>query len=542
MIALPTKLFSSASAPVFASFVFLAALSSQAQSVWEGAVNSDLQNLNNWAPSTAWGGGSVLRFDGTQSGDLDLTYSTGQGQRVLYEFTAAQTDDVGIRLTDATSRTFAMGFDDGDTAISIAAGAGHVFFDGDADLEKQMIVTFGSGATGHRDFYIQNEGTLEFGAYTTFKQGSSSGNHRIHLTGGGVTTIRGVISTLGSGGGLIVEDDSTLILDDSRYSSNQLLTIAQGLVEFTTSESVAGANVGYQPIVIGNNVAAGQGTLRYTGTTDTTVSRRIQIGNGVGSDSQTGSATVENSSTTGKLVFNNATFNAVQTGFAARTLTLGGSNAMDNEITGVIADNDTGNGATVAVIKADAGKWILSGTNTYTGATLVEAGTLAIDAAGSISDSAGVMVDAGATFDVSALTGGFILESGQWIGGDGTVSGDLNLDSGAFLIFDAVVTLMVTGDVTLDDTFGVASLLSSDGSAVDWSSVAGGVYTLIDNDSDFSNITNFGAEDAYDLGDGRSAYFQNGSLQLVVVPEPSSYALLGGLLALGCVMSRRKCD
>ncbi|MGZ0655448.1 hypothetical protein ACWPKS_07550 [Coraliomargarita sp. W4R72] len=172
----------------------------------------------------------------------------------------------------------------------------------------------------------------------------------------------------------------------------------------------------------------------------------------------------------------------------------------------------------------------------------MEAGTLAIGDGGSIGNSAGVMVDAGATFDVSALTSGFILESGQWIGGDGTVSGDLNLDSGAFLIFDAVATLMVTGDVTLDDTLGVASLLSSDGSAVDWSSVAGGVYTLIDNDSDFSNITNFGAEDAYDLGDGRSAYFQNGSLQLVVVPESSSYALLGGLLALGRVMSRRKCD
>ena len=31
----------------------------------------------------------------------------------------------------------------------------------------------------------------------------------------------------------------------------------------------------------------------------------------------------------------------------------------------------------------------------------------------------------------------------------------------------------------------------------------------------------------YDIGDGRSAYFAEGSLQLVVIPEPAA-ALLGG--------------
>ncbi|MGZ0655446.1 autotransporter-associated beta strand repeat-containing protein [Coraliomargarita sp. W4R72] len=535
MIALPTQLLSPVSVPVFASFIFLGAISSQAQTnrTWVGtAANSAFADTANWTPDSAWAGSDVLTFDGSESGDLNLTYSADQSQEVLYDFAASQTGAVTVQLNSSTDRTFTMGAAKDDVIIAVAAGAGHVTFDGDANTGALMNITLG-GAAG--PYYIENEGSLEFGENTTLT-GSAGSGYSLEIIGPSQTTFRGSLSV-----GLSLGGGSVAVLDGATFTSELALSINSGQVDFTTVDSIAGANSGWRAIRVGNST--GDGALRYIGTADAEIARGVQIGNGKG-PVMSGSATIENDSATGKLVFSNAAFNSPWgPTTVARTLTLGGSNSLDNEIEGVIANNSTpAKGGVVSVIKADAGKWILSGTNTYTGATIVEAGTLALGGAGSISDSAGVMVDAGATFDVSALTGGFILESGQWIGGDGTVSGDLNLDSGAFLIFDAVVTLMVTGDVTLDDTFGVASLLSSDGSAVDWSSVAGGVYTLIDNDSDFSNITNFGAEDAYDLGDGRSAYFQNGSLQLVVVPEPSSYALLGGLLALGCVMSRRKLD
>ena len=54
-----------------------------------------------------------------------------------------------------------------------------------------------------------------------------------------------------------------------------------------------------------------------------------------------------------------------------------------------------------------------------------------------------------------------------------------------------------------------------------------------------TNLDNLGYANAYDIGGGRKAYFQNGSLQLVVVPEPSS-ALLLGVSALGMFMRRRR--
>ena len=48
--------------------------------------------------------------------------------------------------------------------------------------------------------------------------------------------------------------------------------------------------------------------------------------------------------------------------------------------------------------------------------------------------------------------------------------------------------------------------------------------------------------DAYDLGNGKSAYFSIGSLDLNVVPEPSTYAMLAmaGVGFAGYVVRRRR--
>lgn len=133
--------------------------------------------------------------------------------------------------------------------------------------------------------------------------------------------------------------------------------------------------------------------------------------------------------------------------------------------------------ATASLIKANTGTLRLTGVNTYGGATTVSAGTLDV-AEGSINGTSGISVAAGAAFiydSATDLTPSISLVSGSRIGGDGT-------------------------------------------------------YTLINNSGNFSNISNFGLANAADIGGGRSAYFQNGSLQLVVVPEPATWLL--GLAAL----------
>lgn len=143
----------------------------------------------------------------------------------------------------------------------------------------------------------------------------------------------------------------------------------------------------------------------------------------------------------------------------------------------------------------------LGGVNTYLGATTVSSGASLV-VAGSLTSNITV-----------ASTGRF--------GGDGSTSKDLTLSSGARLIFTPTSTFDAAGVVTVDSTFGVASLVGgSQGEAVNWALIPDGTYTLIGTTaSTFNHLTNFGIGAAADLGGGRSAHFQNGisgGLQLVV--------------------------
>lgn len=126
------------------------------------------------------------------------------------------------------------------------------------------------------------------------------------------------------------------------------------------------------------------------------------------------------------------------------------------------------------------------------------------------------------------------------IGGNGTLDGDLTLLDGGKFQFTLNSTLTVTGDVLLDQSFGISSLVGLD------SSVDFGSYTLINGTAtNFSSLSiqNWGSQNAYYLGDDKIAYFRQGSLTLVVaaVPEPAHYALgIAGLLGVLVLMRRRR--
>ena len=165
--------------------------------------------------------------------------------------------------------------------------------------------------------------------------------------------------------------------------------------------------------------------------------------------------------------------------------------------------------------------------------------------------SAGTVVISGdySDFEVANLNGGNLdltgsleattltIQSGTAIGGDGTLTGDLVLASGADLIFDINDTLSVSGTVSLDSLFGVDDLIGLD------NTIDNGTYTLIsDTVTDFSTlgIENFGLANAFDLGGGKEAYFEDGSLAVVVVPEPTTGVFLSlGLISLSMLRRRR---
>jgi fibronectin-binding autotransporter adhesin len=92
----------------------------------------------------------------------------------------------------------------------------------------------------------------------------------------------------------------------------------------------------------------------------------------------------------------------------------------------IAGDNATDGG----LIKLDTGTLTLGGANTYSGATLINAGILALTGNGEISNSVSIAVGAGATFDVSALAG-FTLGGSQALLGSGTNNGSILTSAGS---------------------------------------------------------------------------------------------------------------
>jgi autotransporter-associated beta strand protein len=113
----------------------------------------------------------------------------------------------------------------------------------------------------------------------------------------------------------------------------------------------------------------------------------------------------------------------------APTVTIGASSNLNitsgggTTFSGVIAGS--GN-----IIKDGGGTFTLTGANTYSGNTTVNAGTLVLAGSGSLANSAIVHVGTGATLDVSGITGGasfdgsrFQLAANQTLRGGGAVQG-----------------------------------------------------------------------------------------------------------------------
>ena len=182
------------------------------------------------------------------------------------------------------------------------------------------------------------------------------------------------------------------------------------------------------------------------------------------------------------------------------------------------ADYSSGAGS---LAKTGAGTLLLSANNTYTGATTVSAGTLLIT--GSLGNSA------------------VTVESGAAIGGSGSLGGSLSFDAGSFLDLSLATIslsgssdiLTVAGAITLSD-FAFANLIGWDASSAE-----PGTYTLIQGGSAVAlGGSTPTSANPFDFGNGKQGYFQQGSLQVVVIPEPSA-ALLGALGMLALLRRRR---
>jgi autotransporter-associated beta strand protein len=212
--------------------------------------------------------------------------------------------------------------------------------------------------------------------------GGTTGS-RIFTVNTAPMTVSGLITSGSSTGAMVKNGTGTLVLANTANTLTNNFSIQGGTLQVSKlsdkgTVSSIGTMAGTSYLQIGQNTSSA--ILNYVGTGDTT-DLQIAIGNADGSG---GNATILNNGT-GALVFDNPVFNVASTGSTARTrsLFLGGSNTNANAIQGVISDITALN-KTTRVVKNDEGTWILSGANTYTGGTAVNAGTLQISATGSL--------------------------------------------------------------------------------------------------------------------------------------------------------------
>ena len=213
---------------------------------------------------------------------------------------------------------------------------------------------------------------------------------------GNITSSRAALKTLtlnGSGGSIVVSGaisdgsgpmkslitgtgNATHAFENTNNSFTGGVTIQSntannsvGLRVTTIGNSGSNSSLGTNGTInIGGNATGSTSTLVYAGTGETT-NKVLNL------QGTLGNVALEQAGT-GNLKF---TSNLTVTGAGAKQLILQGSTAGTGEIAGLIVDSASG---ATSLVKNGTGAWILSGANTYTGSTTLNAGTLRLDHTG----------------------------------------------------------------------------------------------------------------------------------------------------------------
>ncbi len=467
------------------------------------------------------GGVSLLELGTDNTLNVDDIYIASRADQSTLNWQRTS-GAMAFQNTDDSSSVTIRGSAGGSSRANLSIGLGEAPYGGNTNSSLTGSVDFTGGTV---DALL---GELKIGGHHAY-------------TGGGAT------GTLSMDAGTI--DATSVILGLTNYRTQNnvpatgILNVSGGT--FTAGSMSLGENSGGS-LSDGNSAGAPHGNLNVSGTGTVNVTGDITMGTRTGgsTDVQAVVDIAGGTLTVGGNMTENAA-NAVGADVISSVTLQGGTLDMTGgtvKVDTFTLDSGTlknlgqfNSGDTVGadLVKTGAGTLNIDGSNTFTGATLINAGTVALITAGTnnIANSSQIVVADGATLDLTGVVGGFSLASGQTLSGDGMITGDMVFASGSSFAFSLTDTLTTTGTISFD-AFGIDNLSGLD------SLVAAGTYNLISGTVNSANISNLGAGNAYDLGDGKSAYFEIGSLDVVVIPEPSALALV--LVSLTALMAFRR--
>ncbi|MGA0368982.1 MAG: beta strand repeat-containing protein [Kiritimatiellia bacterium] len=334
-----------------------------------------------------------------------------------------------------------------------------------------------------------------------------TGSTTVGVGTGATLDLQGGVTYAGTltkeGGGLLIMGSG---------SSIDRLSVGRGGFSFTDGGVIRVSEAG----ALGSNeVFYNYGTVELTA--PVTMANGISFGGRIGTEAVIGGAGGNEALTVDGAVR-----------FYGPTATFGTETAVD------VNNTTTINGGVTLIPDANITGWTLGGS-----------GTLNLTADSSATFTAPITLTDTVTLNLTGNIGGSVsIADGvaATLGGSGGLLGSLSLGADTQFIFDLTSALTVGDDAATDTVsfglgFGIDNLIGLD------SSVANGTYTIIDGLATFdtTNLGNLGAANAFDLGGGKSAYFTEGSLQVNVVPEPSTYAFLCLAAAgLGAHIVRRR--
>ncbi|WP_241389323.1 autotransporter-associated beta strand repeat-containing protein [Salmonella sp. YP131-1] len=391
------------------------------------AVNTVLENVDatlDPASATGWDGTSlikqgagtlILNAENTYTGGTTISDGTLVATNVDALGSGDVTDDATLELN--TGGTF-------DNAIS---GSGQVVKSGDETLTLSGTNTYSGGT-------LISGGTLVASNVEALGTGDVTDNAVLELNTGGDFD-----NAISGSGQVEKSGDGTLTLSGSNTYTGGT-TINDGTLIATSVDALGSGDVTDNATLALNtggtfdNTISGSGKVEKSGDDALTLS---------GANSYTGGTLISG----GTLIASNV--EALGTGDVTNNATL------ELNTGGDFTNNISGSGQ---VVKSGDETLTLSGSNTYTGGTTINDGTLvatSVDALGSgdVTDNATLALNTGGTFDNTISGSGQVVKSGDdvlTLSGSNTYTGGTTISGGTLIASN--VDALGTGDVTNDAT------------------------------------------------------------------------------------------
>ena len=383
-------------------------------------IASDISNdLAVDANGTLVAGATNVELSGNLTGSGTLT-KTGTGTLTLSGSASTFTGDLVISGGSGANSIVKAGSANafGSGTVTILGGGsntGSTFDLNGFSLDNGLVIGQGNSGVGSLGA-LQNNGPTP-----AVLNGPVSSGGEIYVGGSGNITFNGVVSggvNPSNAYSFYKDGSSTWTFANTANTFDGFYYLIDGATEVASLANLNEPSSLGQPtdanrnrLVFGFN-GSGGGTLRFNGSAASTSDRVFVMAGSTASADNTieaaGTSAAATLTLTGGLSANRA---------ASYTARLAGDNAGINEYAGVIANGS----GTVALEKTGTTTWALGGTNTYTGATTVSAGTLKVgngSTAGTLGGGA-VSVAAGATMAFDRTDAG--LAVANVISGNGSV-------------------------------------------------------------------------------------------------------------------------